>query len=227
MGTEGANAADSVRSQRHQPGLGTRGRGCASAGNAGRTFWADTKTPTASTPNSNVLSNATYANDASELVKVIREQFKLGADFIKIYETRQGRGRRRSPFHAISIHRGRTTRRRHRGSACAQASRGARYGRTRHALRGARGCRLHRPRRRAERRDDEADARAGDLRRADVPRFRSTSPRNRRPVHAPVNWPSCTPWSSANNSRRECRSRWAPTSDLSRTARRPRSLSGW
>jgi len=34
-----------------------------------------------------VLSNATYANNAAELVSVIREQFKLGADFIKIYET--------------------------------------------------------------------------------------------------------------------------------------------
>jgi imidazolonepropionase-like amidohydrolase len=34
-----------------------------------------------------VLSNASRANDAAELVAVIREQFKEGADFIKIYET--------------------------------------------------------------------------------------------------------------------------------------------
>jgi imidazolonepropionase-like amidohydrolase len=38
-------------------------------------------------PEQHVLSNATYANDAAELVKVIRQQLKEGADFIKIYET--------------------------------------------------------------------------------------------------------------------------------------------
>ncbi len=38
-------------------------------------------------PEQHVLSNATYANNASELVSVIRQQFKEGADFIKIYET--------------------------------------------------------------------------------------------------------------------------------------------
>jgi imidazolonepropionase-like amidohydrolase len=34
-----------------------------------------------------VLSNATPANNSAELVAVIREQLKEGADFIKIYET--------------------------------------------------------------------------------------------------------------------------------------------
>ena len=38
-------------------------------------------------PEQRVLSNATYANSADELVAVIRQQFKEGADFIKIYET--------------------------------------------------------------------------------------------------------------------------------------------
>src|SRR6266571_5407218 len=38
-------------------------------------------------PEQHVLSNATYANNAAELVVVIRQQFKEGADFIKIYET--------------------------------------------------------------------------------------------------------------------------------------------
>ncbi len=38
-------------------------------------------------PAQHVLSNATYANNAAELVSVIRDQFKEGADFIKIYET--------------------------------------------------------------------------------------------------------------------------------------------
>jgi imidazolonepropionase-like amidohydrolase len=38
-------------------------------------------------PDQHVLPNATYANNATELVTVIREQIKEGADFIKIYET--------------------------------------------------------------------------------------------------------------------------------------------
>ncbi len=38
-------------------------------------------------PAAHVPSNADYANNATELVEVIREQQKEGADFIKIYET--------------------------------------------------------------------------------------------------------------------------------------------
>ncbi len=38
-------------------------------------------------PEQHILSNATYANNADELVTVIRQQVKEGADFIKIYET--------------------------------------------------------------------------------------------------------------------------------------------
>jgi len=38
-------------------------------------------------PDQHVLSNATYANNAAEIVTVIRLQFKEGADFIKMYET--------------------------------------------------------------------------------------------------------------------------------------------
>jgi imidazolonepropionase-like amidohydrolase len=38
-------------------------------------------------PEQHVLSNATYANNAAELVTAIRQQFKEGGDFIKIYET--------------------------------------------------------------------------------------------------------------------------------------------
>lgn len=38
-------------------------------------------------PEQHVLSNATYANNVDEIVNVIREQFKQGADFIKMYET--------------------------------------------------------------------------------------------------------------------------------------------
>jgi imidazolonepropionase-like amidohydrolase len=38
-------------------------------------------------PAQHIFSNADYANNAMELVNVIRQQFKEGADFIKIYET--------------------------------------------------------------------------------------------------------------------------------------------
>lgn len=38
-------------------------------------------------PAQHILSNATYANSADELVTVIRAQLKEGADFIKIYQT--------------------------------------------------------------------------------------------------------------------------------------------
>lgn len=38
-------------------------------------------------PAQHVLSNATYANNAFEIVAAIREQLKEGADFIKMYET--------------------------------------------------------------------------------------------------------------------------------------------
>ena len=38
-------------------------------------------------PEQHVLPNADYANNADELVAVMRRQFKEGADFIKIYET--------------------------------------------------------------------------------------------------------------------------------------------
>ena len=34
-----------------------------------------------------MLSNATYANNVDQLVEAIREQFKEGSDFVKIYET--------------------------------------------------------------------------------------------------------------------------------------------
>jgi imidazolonepropionase-like amidohydrolase len=38
-------------------------------------------------PAQHVLSNATYANNIDQIVTVIREQLKEGADFIKMYET--------------------------------------------------------------------------------------------------------------------------------------------
>jgi len=52
-------------------------------------------------PAQHVLSNATYANSAQEIVEVMREQIKEGADFTKMYETGQDRlrdGRFTTPY---------------------------------------------------------------------------------------------------------------------------------
>ena len=38
-------------------------------------------------PEQHVLGNADYANDAEQLIEMIREQHKLGSTFVKIYET--------------------------------------------------------------------------------------------------------------------------------------------
>jgi imidazolonepropionase-like amidohydrolase len=85
MGTEGAGAADTAVRDAIDHGLipGPRMR---ISGNAVDILGGH-EDAIGYNPEQRVLSNATYANNASELVSVIREQFKLGADFIKIYET--------------------------------------------------------------------------------------------------------------------------------------------
>jgi imidazolonepropionase-like amidohydrolase len=85
MGTEGAGAADTAVRNAIDRGLipGPRLR---ISGNAVDILGGH-EDANRFNPDQHVLSNATYANNASELVSVIREQFKLGADFIKIYET--------------------------------------------------------------------------------------------------------------------------------------------
>jgi imidazolonepropionase-like amidohydrolase len=85
MGTEGAGAADTAVRDAINQGLipGPRLR---ISGNAVDILGGH-EDAIGYNPEQRVLSNATYANNASELVSVIREQFKLGADFIKIYET--------------------------------------------------------------------------------------------------------------------------------------------
>jgi len=85
MGTEGAGAADTAVRDAINHGLipGPRLR---ISGNA-VSILGGHEDAIGYNPEQHVLSNATYANNASELVTVIREQFKLGADFIKIYQT--------------------------------------------------------------------------------------------------------------------------------------------
>jgi len=85
MGTEGAGAADTAVRNAINHGMipGPRLR---ISGNAVDILGGH-EDANRFNPDQHVLSNATYANNAAELVTVIREQFKLGADFIKIYET--------------------------------------------------------------------------------------------------------------------------------------------
>jgi imidazolonepropionase-like amidohydrolase len=85
MGTEGAGAADTAVRNAIDQGLipGPRLR---ISGNA-IDILGGHEDAIGYNPEQRVLSNATWANNANQLVTVIREQFKLGADFIKIYET--------------------------------------------------------------------------------------------------------------------------------------------
>ncbi|HUJ23442.1 MAG TPA: amidohydrolase family protein [Bryobacteraceae bacterium] len=85
MGTEGAGSADTAVRNAINQGLipGPRLR---ISGNAVDILGGH-EDANRFNPEQRVLSNATRANNAGELVSVIRQQFKEGADFIKIYET--------------------------------------------------------------------------------------------------------------------------------------------
>ncbi|MGC1594963.1 MAG: amidohydrolase family protein [Candidatus Acidiferrales bacterium] len=85
MGTEGAGSADSAVRNAIDSGQipGPRMR---ISGNAINILGGH-EDAIGYNPEQHVLPNATYANDADELVAVIREQLKEGASFIKIYET--------------------------------------------------------------------------------------------------------------------------------------------
>jgi imidazolonepropionase-like amidohydrolase len=85
MGTEGAGSADTAVRNTINQGLipGPRLR---ISGNAVDILGGH-EDANRFNPAQHVLSNATYANNTNELIEVIRQQFKEGADFIKIYET--------------------------------------------------------------------------------------------------------------------------------------------
>jgi imidazolonepropionase-like amidohydrolase len=85
MGTEGAGSADTaVRDAIDRGDIpGPRLR---ISGNAINTLGGH-EDAIGYNPAQRVLPNADYANNAEQLVEVIREQFKEGSDFVKIYET--------------------------------------------------------------------------------------------------------------------------------------------
>ena len=85
MGTEGAGSADSAVRDAINAGLipGPRLR---ISGNA-IDILGGHEDANDFNPAQHVLSNATYANSSDEIVEVIRQQFKEGSDFVKMYET--------------------------------------------------------------------------------------------------------------------------------------------
>jgi imidazolonepropionase-like amidohydrolase len=85
MGTEGAGSADTAVRDAIDSGLipGPRLR---ISGNAINILGGH-EDAMGYNPAQRVLPNADYANNAAELVAVMREQYKEGADFTKIYET--------------------------------------------------------------------------------------------------------------------------------------------
>jgi imidazolonepropionase-like amidohydrolase len=85
MGTEGAGSADTAVRNAIDRGL-VPGPRLRISGNAVDILGGH-EDAIGYNPAQHVLPNATWANNAAELVTVIRGQFKEGADFIKIYET--------------------------------------------------------------------------------------------------------------------------------------------
>ena len=87
MGTEGAGSADTAVRNAIDQGL-VPGPRLRTSGNAVDILGGH-EDAIGYNPAQHVISNATYANNPAELVAVIREQIKEGADFIKVYETGQ------------------------------------------------------------------------------------------------------------------------------------------
>src|SRR5271156_5985135 len=85
MGTEGAGSADSAVRNAIDSGL-IPGPRMSVSGNA-ISILGGHEDAIHFNPAEHISSNATYANNAVELVAVIRQQLKEGADFIKIYQT--------------------------------------------------------------------------------------------------------------------------------------------
>jgi imidazolonepropionase-like amidohydrolase len=85
MGTEGAGSADTAVRNAIDDGL-VPGPRLRISGNAINILGGH-EDAIGYNPEQRVLPNATYANNKDELVAAMRQQFKEGADFIKIYET--------------------------------------------------------------------------------------------------------------------------------------------
>ncbi len=85
MGTEGAGSADTAVRDAIDKGL-IAGPRLRIAGNA-IDILGGHEDANHFNPAQQVLSNATYANSADEIITAIRQQHKEGSDFVKMYET--------------------------------------------------------------------------------------------------------------------------------------------
>ncbi len=85
MGTEGAGSADTAVRNAIDRGL-VPGPRLRISGNA-IDLLGGHEDAINFNPAQHILSNATYANDAAQLLEVMRQQYKEGADFTKIYQT--------------------------------------------------------------------------------------------------------------------------------------------
>jgi imidazolonepropionase-like amidohydrolase len=85
MGTEGAGSADTAVRNAIDQGL-SPGPRMRISGNA-IDILGGHEDANHYNPAQHVLSNATYANSKDEIIAAMREQYKEGADFTKIYET--------------------------------------------------------------------------------------------------------------------------------------------
>ncbi len=103
MGTEGAGSADTAVRDAINRGPGIPGPRLRISGNAINILGGH-EDAIGYNPAQHVLPNADYANNAAELVAVMREQYKEGADFTKIYETGPDTSARRQVFHHLSVH---------------------------------------------------------------------------------------------------------------------------
>jgi imidazolonepropionase-like amidohydrolase len=91
MGTEGAGSADTAVRNAIDQGL-SPGPRMRISGNA-ISILGGHEDAIGYNPAQHVLSNADYANNRDEIIAVMREQYKEGADFTKMYETGHDRVR--------------------------------------------------------------------------------------------------------------------------------------
>jgi imidazolonepropionase-like amidohydrolase len=91
MGTEGAGSADTAVRNAIDEGL-SPGPRMRISGNA-ISILGGHEDAIGYNPAQHVLSNADYANNKDEIIAVMREQYKEGADFTKMYETGHDRVR--------------------------------------------------------------------------------------------------------------------------------------
>ncbi len=166
MGTEGAGSADTAVRNAINQGL-VPGPRLRISGNA-IDILGGHEDAIHYNPAQHVLPNATYANNVEEIVAVIRQQVKEGADFIKMYETGADTirdGKFSTPYQYTEAE---------LEAAVQEAARvGKRVavhatGEPGTLLCRASGRRVDRPCRTTQRRDHAADARETDFRRSDL-----------------------------------------------------------